>query len=129
MASPNLLTSATVTGVTTFISGISTTAGTVVLSNGANSNTVYKINTLMAANTSASSATVTVKIFNAAAGAGTSVSIASTITVPSGSTLAVIGKDTPIYIEENRSIGAIAGIAGTNITNAIDIVASYEVIS
>ena len=41
-----------------------------------------------------------------------------------GSTLAIIGKDTPLYLEENRSIGAIAGTA-----NAIDIVASYEVIS
>jgi hypothetical protein len=124
MAAPNIVNVATITGVSTFVSGISTTNASVIVSNAASSNQVLKLNTLMAANTTASSATITVKVFNAAAGAGTSVSIASTITVPTGSSLAIIGKDTPLYIEENRSIGAIAGTA-----NAIDIVASYEVIS
>jgi hypothetical protein len=124
MAAPNIVNVSTITGVSTFVSNISNTNASVIVSNAAASNQVYKLNTLMAANTTASSANITVKIFNAAAGAGTSVSIASTIAVPSGSTLAIIGKDTPLYIEENRSIGAIAGTA-----NAIDIVASYEVIS
>jgi hypothetical protein len=124
MAAPNIVNVATITGVSTFVSGISTTNASVIVSNATSSNQVLKLNTLMAANTTGSSANITVKIFNAAAGAGTSVSIASTIAVPSGSTLAIIGKDTPLYIEENRSIGAIAGTA-----NAIDIVASYEVIS
>ena len=124
MTAPNIVNVANITGVTTFVSGISTTTASVIVSNAAASNQVYKLNTLMAANTTGSNATITVKIFNAAAGAGTSVSIASTISVPSGSTLAVLGKDTPLYLEENRSVGAIAGTA-----NAIDIVASYEVIS
>jgi len=124
MAAPNIVNVANITGVSTFVSGISTTNTSVIVSNAASSNQVYKLNTLMAANTTGSNATVTVKIFNAAAGAGTSVSIASTITVPNGSSLAIIGKDTPLYLEENRSVGAIAGTA-----NAIDIVASYEVIS
>ena len=124
MAAPNIVNVATITGVTTFVSGISTTNASVIVSNAASSNQVYKLNTLMAANTTGSAANITVKIFNAAAGAGTSVSIASTISVPSGSTLAIIGKDTPLYLEENRSVGAIAGTA-----SAIDIVASYEVIS
>lgn len=129
MAAPNILGSTSVVGISTFRSGISTTSGTVILSNASNSNSVYKINSILASNTAANSATISVKIFNAAAGAGSSVSIASTILVNSGSTLVIIGKDTPIYLEENRSITAIAGVAGTNITNAIDIVASYEVIS
>jgi len=124
MTAPNIVNVATITGVSTFVSGISTTTASVIVSNAAASNQVYKLNTLMAANTTGSTANITVKIFNAAAGAGTSVSIASTIAVPNGSTLAIIGKDTPLYLEENRSIGAIAGTA-----NAIDIVASYEVIS
>lgn len=124
MAAPNIVNVANITGVTTFVSNISNTTASVIVSNAASSNQVYKLNTLMAANTTGSSANITVKIFNAAAGAGTSVSIASTISVPSGSTLAIIGKDTPLYLEENRSVGAIAGTA-----NAIDIVASYEVIS
>jgi len=124
MAAPNIVNVSTITGVTTFVSGISSTNTSVIVSNAAASNQVYKLNTMVAANTTGSSANITVKIFNAAAGAGTSVSIASTISVPSGSSLTIIGKDTPLYLEENRSVGAIAGTA-----NAIDIVASYEVIS
>lgn len=124
MAAPNIVNVSTITGVSTFVSGISTTTASVIVSNAASSNQVYKLNTLMAANTTGSQATITVKIFNAAAGAGTSVSIASTISIPTGSSLAIIGKDTPLYLEENRSVGAIAGTA-----SAIDIVASYEVIS
>ena len=124
MAAPNIVNVASIIGVSTFISGISTTTANVIVSNTAASGTVLKLNTLMASNTAGSTATITVKIFSAAAGAGTSVSIASSISIPSGSTLAIIGKDTPLYLEENRSIGAIAGTA-----NAIDIVASYETIS
>jgi hypothetical protein len=124
MAAPNIVNVTTITGVSTFVSGISTNTVSVIVSNAAASNQVYKLNTLMAANTTGFLANITVKIFNAAAGAGSSVSIASTISIPSGSTLAIIGKDTPLYLEENRSIGAIAGTA-----SAIDIVASYEVIS
>jgi hypothetical protein len=78
----------------------------------------------MAANRTASTAIITLKIFDGAAGAGSSVSIGSSISVPSGSTLILIGKDSPIYIEENRSIGII-GIT----TSAFDVTASYEAIS
>jgi mevalonate kinase len=126
MAAPNIVNVSNITGVTTFVSNINVAASgvSVIVSNAASSNQVYKLNSLMASNTTGSTANITVKIFNAAAGAGSSVSIATTVTVPTASTLAVIGKDTPLYIEENRSIGAIAGTA-----SAIDIVASYEVIS
>ena len=122
MAAPNIVNVANITGVSTFI-GISTTAPVVLISNAASSGQVYKINTLLAAGIGATTG-ITVKIHSAAAGAGTSVSIASTITVPQGSSLAIIGKDTPLYLEENRSISVTAGAA-----NAIDVVASYETIS
>ena len=124
MAAPNIASLTTITGVTTFISGISTTSTSVILSNAASSNQVYKINTLMASNTTSSSANITIKIFNGAAGAGTSVSIATTVSVPPGSSLAVIGKDTPLYLEENKSIGATAGTE-----SSIDVITSYEIIS
>lgn len=124
MAAPNIVNVSSITGISTFVSGISTNSVSVILSNAASSNTVLKLNTLIATNTTGTSATITVKYFNAAAGTGSSVSIASTISIPSGSSLAVIGKDTPVYIEENRSVGATAGTA-----SAIDIIASYEIIS
>ena len=122
MAAPNIVNVANITGVSTFV-GISTTAPVVLISNAASSGQVYKINTLLAAGIGATTA-ITVKIHSAAAGAGTSVSIASTITVPQASSLAIIGKDTPLYLEENRSITVTAAAI-----NSIDVVASYETIS
>ena len=122
MAAPNIVNVANITGVSTFV-GITTTAPVVLISNAASSNQVYKINTLLAAGIGATTA-ITVKIHSAAAGAGTSVSIASTITVPQYSSLAIIGKDTPLYLEENRSISVTAAAI-----NSIDVVASYETIS
>jgi hypothetical protein len=122
MTAPNIVNVANITGVSTFI-GITTTTPVVLISNAASSNQVYKINTLLAAGIGATTA-ITVKIHSAAAGAGTSVSIASTITVPQYSSLAIIGKDTPLYLEENRSITVTAAAI-----NSIDVVASYETIS
>ena len=122
MAAPNIVNVANITGVSTFV-GITTTAPVVLISNAASSGQVYKINTLLAAGIGATTA-ITVKIHSAAAGAGTSVSIASTITVPQASSLAIIGKDTPLYLEENRSITVTAAAI-----NSIDVVASYETIS
>lgn len=125
MAAPNIVNVGFITGITTFTAGISTVSvGTTILSNPASSNQVYKLNTLLVANTSGASNNITVKIFNSATptSAGSSVSIASNITIPTGSSLSVIGKDTPLYIEENRSICAIGS------TISMDIVASYEII-
>ena len=122
MAAPNIVNVANITGVSTFV-GITTLTPVVLISNAASSGQVYKINTLLAAGIGATTA-ITVKIHSAAAGAGTSVSIASTITVPQGSSLAIIGKDTPLYLEENRSITVTAAAI-----NSIDVVASYETIS
>jgi len=123
MTTPNMVNVSSIVGITTFISNIST-GWSVVISNPADSNSIYKVNTLLASNTTGTSANITVDYFSQAAGAGTSVSIGTTISVPAGSTLALIGKDTPLYIEENRSIAAQAGTA-----NSIDILASYETIS
>ena len=123
MAAPNIVNVSSIVGITTFVANIST-AWSVVISNPSDSNSVYKVNTLLASNTTGTSSNITVEYFSQAAGAGTSVSIGTTISVPAGSTLALIGKDTPLYIEENRSIAAQAGTA-----NSIDILASYETIS
>jgi len=123
MAAPNIVNVSSIVGITTFVANIST-GWSVIISNPESSNSVYKVNTLLASNTTGTSANITVDYFSQAAGAGTSVSIGTTISVPAGSTLALIGKDTPLYIEEDRSIAAQAGTA-----NSIDILASYETIS
>lgn len=124
MAAPNIVNVTSIVGITTFVSNINAAGTSVIISNPASSNSVYKINTLLASNTTGTSANITVDYCGQAAGAGTVVSIGTTIVVPSGSTLALIGKDTPLYLEEDRSIIAQAGTA-----NSIDILASYEIIS
>ena len=125
MAAPNIVNVTTITGVTTFKSGIGTAGAiTTVVSNAASSGKVLKINSLMASGIGATTG-VTVKLSNNAAGTGSSVSIGMTLSVPTFSTLAVISKDNSVYVEEDRSIIAFAqSNAGT-----IDVVCSYEEIS
>ena len=123
MAAPNIVNVTSIIGVTTAV-GLSTTAVTTFLSNAASSNKVLKINTVVAAGIGTGSGTITLKYHLAAAGAGTSIALANTITVPAGASLVIIGKDNPIYLEENRSLTAQASVA-----NNIAIVCSYEDIS
>jgi len=123
MAAPNIVNVTSIIGVTTAV-GLSTTAVTTFLSNAASSNKVLKINTVVAAGIGTGQGNITLKYHLAAAGAGTSIALANTITVPTGASLVIIGKDNPIYLEENRSLTAQASAA-----NNIAIVCSYEDIS
>ena len=125
MANPNIVNTSSILGVTTMVSIANTNTSNAIVSNAASSNKVLKINTILAANIDgSSSADVTVKITNQAAGAGTSFSIADTVTIPPDATFVLLGKDSPIYLEENRSIIALASAA-----NDICVVCSYEEIS
>ena len=123
MAAPNIVNVTSIIGITTAV-GLSTTAVTTFLSNVDASGKVLKINTVVAAGIGTGSGNITVKYHLAAAGAGTSIALANTITVPTGASLVIIGKDNPIYLEENRSLTAKASAA-----NDIAIVCSYEDIS
>ena len=131
MAAPNIVNVATITGVTTYIAGVST-VGTgngisTVVTNAASSGKVIKINCLVATSIGTTTG-VTVNHYNSASqftGAAATVSLASTMTVPTFSSLAVIDKTNSIYLQENEQIGVIAqSNAGT-----IDLVCSYEEIS
>ena len=131
MAAPNIVNVATITGVTTYIAGVST-VGTgngisTVVTNAASSGKVIKINCLVA--TAIGDTTgVTVNHYNSASqftGAAATVSLASTMTVPTFSSLAVIDKTNSIYLQENEQLAVIAqSNAGT-----LDVVCSYEEIS
>ena len=123
MAAPNLLSPTTINGKTVTVD-LSSTSATSILSNAASSGKVLKINSLYVANTTASSATITINQYSAAALGGTAFPIASAIIVPANATLVVIDKDAYVYLEENTSLGATAGTA-----NALQIVCSYEDIS
>ena len=123
MAAPNIVNVTSIIGVTTAV-GLSTTAVTTFLSNADASGKVLKINTVVAAGIGTGSGNITVKYHLAAAGAGTSIALANTIAVPTGASLVIIGKDNPIYLEEDRSLTAQASAADN-----IAIVCSYEDIS
>ena len=124
MAAPNIVNVATITGKTAVVA-LSTTSMTAVVSNAASSGKVFKINALYVANVDgANVADITIKLFSQDDIGGTGYALASTVGVPTDATLIVIGKDAPIYLEEDKSIGAQASAA-----NDLEIVCSYEEIS
>ena len=133
MAAPNIVNVATITGVTTYHSGIAVTTGgkgsvgiTTVVSNAASSGKVLKINSLTAAGIAATTG-ITLQHFNHVnhASAGSTVSIAMTVSVPVFSTLVLISKENSVYLEENTSLGIFC----QPFTGSIDVVCSYEEIS
>jgi hypothetical protein len=123
MAAPNLISATTITGKTTGVS-LTSTAATAVLSNAADSGSCLKVNTLNVSNYGVSGTTITVGWYNQAAIGGTRFNIVANVIVPSGSTLNVIDKSNQYYLEENQSLGAIAGNA-----NILMVTCSYEDIS
>jgi hypothetical protein len=124
MAAPNIVNVTAIYGKVV-TADLTTTAATSVLSNAASSGKVFKLDSLVVANTDVANAiTVTVAQYSAAALGGTATPIASTISIPAASSLIVIDKTNMIYLEENMSIGATAGTA-----NKLKVVCSYEDIS
>jgi hypothetical protein len=124
MAAPNIVNVTTMLGKLV-TADLSTTSATSVVSNAASSGKVLKIDSLVVANIdTANSVNITVNHYSAAALGGTATPIASTISIPPASSLIVIDKTTMIYLEENMSIGAIAGTAAK-----LKVVCSYEDIS
>ncbi len=122
MAAPNIVGVTTILGITT--ASQLTTSPVSILSNAASSGRVFKINTIVAANETAATASVTVRYNDNAAGAGTTFSLANGIDISAKSSLVVLDKASSIYLEENRSITALSGTA-----TAIDLIISYESIS
>lgn len=107
MAAPNIVNVTSIFGRTAHLN--LTTSSQSVVSNAANSNKVFKINSIIVANVDgAAAADVTVNYNNA----GTNFAIASTISVPADSTLVVLDKASAIYLEENDSIQALASANG-----------------
>ena len=127
MAAPNIVNVATITGVTTFHAGISTIGGgngiTTVVSNAAASGKVLKINSLTAA-AIGSTTGVTLNYYNHAThtSAGSTVSLGTTISIPTFSTLVIISKDNSVYLEENTCLGILA----QSNEGTVDVVCSYE---
>lgn len=131
MAAPNILNLNTATGKTTALTPSGTSA-VVLLQNAANSGKVLKVNSIVVANLSGSTATnATVQYYTnggvsqgGSPSGGTAYSIAYTVTVPVQASLIVLDKTTELYVEENASITVTSGV-GSNLTYII----SYEELS
>jgi len=119
MAAPNIVGVTTILGITTSLT--LTTSSQTILSNPASSGKVYKVNVITAANNSASTANVTIRYNQGAAGAGTTIAIANGIDIATKSSLVVLDKASSIYLEEARSLTALASA-----NTSIDLVVSYE---
>lgn len=124
MAAPNVVNVATITAKTA-VTSLTTTSATAVVSNAASSGKVFKINSLMVSNVDGTNtADVTVSYYSEDDIGGTATEIVKTVSVPADSTLIVIDKNTALYLEEDRSLGATASAA-----NDLKVVCSYEEIS
>jgi len=124
MAAPNIVNVATITGKTATVA-LSSTNATVLVTNAASSNKVFKINMIQVANVDGTNACdVTIDVHSQDDGAGTAYSLVSTASVAADSSMIVLDKNTAIYLEEDKSITATAGTA-----NDLEIIVSYEEIS
>jgi len=123
MAAPNIVDVTTILGKTVTLA--LTTSAQALVNNPASSGKVLKINSLYVANIDGTNAAdVTVNHYSQDDIGGTATKIANTITVPADATLVVISKDASIYLEEDKSIGALASASGD-----LEVVCSYEEIS
>jgi hypothetical protein len=123
MAAPNIVNVTTIIGKTT-TTALTTTAQSLV-SNAASSGKVFKVNSLYVSNIDGSSAQdLTVSLYPEDDIGGSATSIVSTVSVPADATIIVIDKNSSIYLEEDKSIGALSG--GNSDLVAI---CSYEEIS
>jgi hypothetical protein len=124
MAAPNIVNVTTITGKSAVVS-LTTTSATAVVSNTGASGKVFKINSLVVSNVDGTNAAdITISYYSEDDIGGTATEIVSTISVPADASLVVIDKNTSIYLEEDRSIGATAGTASD-----LKVLVSYEEIS
>ena len=116
MAAPNIVNVTSIYGKT--MGGAITTSNSDMVT--CPTDKLLKINSIIVANVDGTnSADVTVQFYNA--GDTTSYHLARTISIPADSTLVVLGKDAPIYLEEGDKIQAQATAAGD-----LEIIISYE---
>ena len=123
MAAPNIVNVATITGKTNVINGLSTTA-TNLIANAGSSGKVFKVNSIIAANTATSDSdvTLTVDLYRNSVAH----TIINDITIAAGSAFTPVEKNLVLYLEEGDTIRCTAG---TGDSGLIDVVGSFEEIS
>ena len=130
MSSPNIINVTSIIGTTTYYVPAGT-AALVLVPNAASSGTVFKINQIVVANTTASAANATVAIYSngavaqgSAPSGGAAYPIVSAVSVPANASLIAVDKTTAVYLMEGNSITITSGTA-----SALVFTISYEVIT
>lgn len=117
MAAPNIVNVTSIYGKT-MGAALGTTLTTDILTCGANK--VLKINSIIVSNVDGTNAAdATVYFYDSSAAAR--YALAYTITIPADTSMVVLGKDSPIYLEESDQIEA-----GASVTGDLEIIISYE---
>jgi hypothetical protein len=123
MANPNIVNVSSIYGNTSYLIPSTTSATTWTALTPA-SGTVNKIDNIVAANVTGTTASVTVSINSATAGGGTAYRLVYQVPVPVNASIVVVDKSTAFYLGEAQSIVVTVGTA-----SAIELTASYEAIS
>ena len=117
MAAPNIVNVTSIYGqtrgqdlTTTTTAGILTCA----------SDKLLKVNSIIVANVDGTNAAnVTISFYDSSQSSAKA--LASTVSVPADSTLIVLGKDSPIYLEESDEIRG-----GASVNGDLEVIVSYE---
>jgi len=124
MAAPNIVNITSMIGKTDTTS-LTTTSATNILNNAASSGKVLRVTLVRAVNTDGSNAAdISVSLYSAASLGGAATELIQAKQVAINTNLDVITKDTPLYLEEDTSLGATASAA-----NDIKMIVTYEEIS
>ena len=120
MTAPNNVNVATITAKTVG-AALGTNTNTSILNNSASSNKAFKVNTILVSNVDGTNSATVTCVHN---DGSNSRHIAKGITVPAGSTVVLIDKNSTFYLEENRHVRGNASAAGD-----LEYIISYEELS
>lgn len=132
MANPNIINVSQIYGQTNYLTPANTST-LVLIANTSGSSNVFKVNQIVAANTSNAAANATVLLYNSGAvtsgnlvvtSSTNAFAVASNISVPAYASLIVVDKTTATYLLEDK---AFVVQSGTN--SAITFSVSYEQIN
>lgn len=124
MAAPNIVNISTLTGKTV-VTNLTTASATSVLSNAASSGKVFRVLMLRVVNVDGSnSVNITASLYSEDDIGGTATELIQSKGLGTNTYLDIITRDSPLYLEEDRSLGVTASAA-----DDAKVIVTYEEIS
>lgn len=124
MAAPNIVNISTLTGKTV-VTNLTTASATSVLSNAASSGKVFRVLMLRVVNVDGTNTVdITASLYSEDDIGGTATELIQSKGLGAKNNLDIITRDSPIYLEEDRSLGVTASAA-----NDAKVIVTYEEIS